>query len=139
MSMISEQPASEIAVDPPQAPGRRRRWRLAAAGTVAVAVAAAVIVGGTRPFGGPAAASHGIGGTATQPVTSQSLSSQTQVSGSLGYARSYNVVVSGSASHRPPARARERRALARARQRQARVRARASRRGPSPGFQVSAR
>jgi Putative peptidoglycan binding domain/HlyD family secretion protein len=94
--MTSEQSTGEVAADPPRAPGRRRRWRLAAAGGVVVIAAAAVTVGVTRPFGAPAAASHGIGDTATEPVTDQSLSEQTTANGSLGYAHSYNVVVAGS-------------------------------------------
>jgi Putative peptidoglycan binding domain/HlyD family secretion protein len=94
--MISEQSAGEVAADPPRAPARRRRWRLAAAGGVVVIAAAAVTVGVTRPFAAPAAASHGIGDTATEPVTDQSLSEQTTANGSLGYAHSYNVVVAGS-------------------------------------------
>jgi HlyD family secretion protein len=96
--MVGEQPAGEVAAGPPEASRRWPRWtrrRPGAAGAVAVIAAVAVTVGVTRPFGGPAAANHGIGGTATQPVTDQPLASQTQVSGFLGYARSYNVVVPG--------------------------------------------
>jgi HlyD family secretion protein/Putative peptidoglycan binding domain len=96
VSVISERPADEVAVDPPQEPGRRRRWRLAAAGAVVVVTAAAVTVGVTRPFGGSAAASHGTGETETEPVSVRSLSSTTQVDGTLGYARSYNVAIAGS-------------------------------------------
>jgi HlyD family secretion protein/Putative peptidoglycan binding domain len=61
---------------------------------IAAGVAAVVII---HPFrGSGSSASHGIGATATQTVTVRSLSSQTNVDATLGYAHDYSVVVPSS-------------------------------------------
>jgi hypothetical protein len=74
-------------------PKRRRRW-------IAATVAVAVVAGGgaavyvTKPFSKPPAApAASADPTGLQPVTRQSLSQQTSVSGTLGYAGTYTVVV----------------------------------------------
>jgi hypothetical protein len=112
VSMLSGQPAEETAergaeetaergaelAAPPER-RRRSRWRPWGIGAVAVIAAAAVTAVVTRSVSGsPAPANHGISATATAPVTDQSLSSQTQVNGTLGYAHSYNVAVPASGS-----------------------------------------
>jgi hypothetical protein len=82
----------------------RRRWMLAAAGVVIVAAAGAAAVAVTNPFGGSkASAAPGAGGTAVEPVTRRSLSSQTPVSATLGYAGSYSVVVPATDGASQPA------------------------------------
>ncbi|HUB74855.1 MAG TPA: hypothetical protein VL979_12580 [Solirubrobacteraceae bacterium] len=78
----------------------RNRRALAGAGLVAVAAVAALIA--TDPFAGPPAAAGGVVDNATATslatVTRRSLSSQTQVSGTLGYAGSSSIrVPSGTA------------------------------------------
>ena len=80
--------------------GRDRRRVLAWAGLALVAVVVVLIV--TDPFGGSAKSGGGVGdnGTATSlaTVTRRSLASQTQVSGTLGYAGSSSIrVPSGTA------------------------------------------
>ncbi len=80
--------------------GRARRRALAGVGLVLVATVVAVIA--TNPFGGSTEAGGGVGDNATATslatVTPQSLSSQTQVSGTLGYAGSSSIrVPSGTA------------------------------------------
>jgi Putative peptidoglycan binding domain len=84
----------------PALPGRRRRRR----GAIAVGLAAVLAAGGIaialeRPFSGTAQASAPIASgeypTALYTVTRQPLSSQTQVSATLGYAGSYNVTGQG--------------------------------------------
>jgi peptidoglycan hydrolase-like protein with peptidoglycan-binding domain len=80
--------------------GRARRRVLAGAGLVLVAAVVVLIV--TDPFGGSTKSRGGIGDNATATslytVGRQSLSSQTQVSGTLGYARSSSIrVPSGTA------------------------------------------
>jgi uncharacterized membrane protein YgcG len=101
VSTTSEQSAGELAIpSPPELPERSsgRKWKVATAAAVVVA-AGAVAVAVIDPFkSAPAATGHGIGPTELAPVTEQSLSSQTQVNATLGYARSYSVVVPGSGS-----------------------------------------
>ena len=101
MSTTSEQSAGELAIpSPPELPERSsgRKWKVATAAAVIV-TAGAVAVAVIDPFkSAPAATGHGIGPTELAPVTEQSLSSQTQVNATLGYARSYSVVVPGSGS-----------------------------------------
>jgi hypothetical protein len=101
MSTTSEQTAGELAIpSPPELPARSsgRKWKVATAAAVVVA-AGAVAVAVINPFkSAPAATGHGIGPTELAPVTEQSLSSQTQVNATLGYARSYSVVVPGGGS-----------------------------------------
>jgi len=82
----------------PAGPARRGRGRLFAAGVVIVIAAGAVALAVADPFRGPGApAAAGPQPTALSPVARRSLSSQTQVNATLGYAGSYNVVVlSGS-------------------------------------------
>jgi len=101
MSTTSEQSAGVLAIPSGGEPAGRppgRKWKLATAAAVVVA-AGAVAVAVTDPFrSSPAPAGHGIGPTALQPVVEQSLSSQTQVNATLGYARSYTVLVPASSS-----------------------------------------
>jgi len=85
-------------VGPPA--GRARRRLLA--GTGLALVAAVVVLIATDPFGGSTKPGGGVGDNATATslatVTRQSLSSQTQVSGTLGYAGSSSIrVPSGTA------------------------------------------
>ena len=80
--------------------GRARRRLLA--GTGLVLVAAVVVLIATDPFGGSTKSGGGVGDNATATslatVRSRSLSSQTQVSGTLGYAGSSSIrVPSGTA------------------------------------------
>jgi Putative peptidoglycan binding domain/HlyD family secretion protein len=76
----------------PRRPGRRLRARLAL-----LLVAIGVVVALTNPFaGGGSSGSSGFvngSGTSLATVTRQSLSSQTQVDGTLGYAGSSSIVV----------------------------------------------
>jgi peptidoglycan hydrolase-like protein with peptidoglycan-binding domain len=81
-------------------PGAARRRVLAGTGLVLVAAVLVLIV--TDPFGGSTKSGGGVGDNATATslatVTRQSLSSQTQVSGTLGYAGSSSIrVPSGTA------------------------------------------
>jgi hypothetical protein len=73
----------------------RDRRVLAAAGLVLVVAVVVLIV--TNPFAGSSSSGSGVGDNATATslatVSSQSLSSQTQVSGTLGYAGSSNIRV----------------------------------------------
>ena len=80
--------------------GRARRRALAGVGLVLVAAVVVLIV--TDPFGGSTKPGGGVGDNATATslatVTRRSLSSQTQVSGTLGYAGSSSIrVPSGTA------------------------------------------
>jgi peptidoglycan hydrolase-like protein with peptidoglycan-binding domain len=82
-------------------PAGRARQRVLA-GTGLVLVAAVVVLVVTDPFGGSTKSGGGVGDNATATslytVTRQSLSSQTQVSGTLGYAGSSSIrVPSGTA------------------------------------------
>jgi len=96
MSTATPEQEAEAALSPP-AGGRpwraRRRWAGAGAAVAAVGVVVAVVTGG---FGRPSHPSSGPGGnthpTSTATVTRRSLSSQTQVQATLGYAGSYTVV-----------------------------------------------
>jgi hypothetical protein len=82
---------------PARQPRRRRRW-LVAAGAVIVVAAGAVGVGVTSAIrGSNAAAAPGLEAMALATVTRRSLSSQTQVNATLGYAGSYSVVVPSAA------------------------------------------
>jgi hypothetical protein len=85
---------------PPSIHTNRNRRVLAAAGLVLVV--AVVVLIATDPFGGSTSSRAGVGDNATATtlatVRSQSLSSQTQVSGTLGYAGSSSIrVPSGTA------------------------------------------
>jgi HlyD family secretion protein len=95
MNTAIEQAAGEVAGMPAEQPGRpRRRWRLAAAAAVVAVAAAAAVIGVTRPFQGSGApAASGEAATSLATVTRQSLSSQTQVNATLGYAGDYSVVL----------------------------------------------
>lgn len=96
--------ADEAAIVPLGQQGRpRRRGRKLAAVAAVIAIAGgAAALGVIRPFHGPqAAASASADPTSLAPVTRQSLSAQTTVNGTLGYAGSYTVVVP-SAGSQPP-------------------------------------
>jgi len=94
--MTAGTPTDEVAAPLPAHAGRpkRRRRKLVAAGMVIVVAAGAVALGFTNPFRGsrPSAAA-GPDATALAPVTRRSLSSETSVNATLGYAGSYDVVV----------------------------------------------
>jgi uncharacterized membrane protein YgcG len=78
----------------PDVPARRRGRKVALIAAVVIIAGGGIAVAVSRPFQGPAAApSPGPDATALAPVTRQSLSSQTTVSGTLGYAGSYAVVI----------------------------------------------
>jgi len=90
--------AAGAALSPPAGGGRRpgrRRWVTAGVVTAAVAAAAAAVAI-TDPFATPGSPGAGTGGTgyrtSAATVTRQSLTSQTQVQATLGYARAYSVV-----------------------------------------------
>jgi hypothetical protein len=73
---------------------RPRRWLFAATAVVLLAIAAATIAV-TDPFGGGRSSNNAIDNgapTSLATVVQRSLSSQTQVSGTLGYTGSYSVV-----------------------------------------------
>ncbi len=91
-------PGERPGIGPPR--GRDRRSALAGAGLVLVAVVVVLIV--TDPFGGSSKSGGGVGdnaaATSLATVTRRSLSSQTQVSGTLGFAGSSSIrVPSGTA------------------------------------------
>jgi Putative peptidoglycan binding domain len=72
-------------------PGRRRWWALAAGGLGAVLVAAGTVVVAARPSGGHAARTASGTATSLAAVTRQTLTAQSSVDGTLGYAGSYTV------------------------------------------------
>ncbi len=85
-------------------PRRRHRWVIGAAALVLLAAAVLVIVGGVFD-GAPASSGTSADGSATSlaTVTRESLSQQTQVNGTLGFAGSYTVLgqVSGTVTGLP--------------------------------------
>lgn len=106
MTTTRSQPTAEVAVspEPPDAPDlsdaparrpRRRRW-LAASMAVLVVAGAGAFLAIARPFGlssGPPSGSVDNGAaTSLRTVVERPLSSQTNVSATLGYAGSYSVV-----------------------------------------------
>ena len=99
MSASAEHLAGEATAPPEREDRPRRRGRklaLAAAIAVFASGAAVTVVG---PFhGSPAAPASSADATSLAPVTRQSLSSQTTVNGTLGYAGGYTVVVPTAAS-----------------------------------------
>lgn len=97
--MTSTTPRRSVDQAPPAVPGgscahHRRRW--VALGAVLVVAAAVIVVATVQPFSSrsPATASvtQNADPTSTATVARQDLSSQTQVSATLGYAGSYSVV-----------------------------------------------
>jgi hypothetical protein len=89
--------------------GRRKaRWVIA---VVAVLVAAGIAVAFTRPFTSGGARSSGVAentdATGTYTVARQDLSSQTQVSATLGYAGSYSIALPSGASAQDVAQAQQ--------------------------------
>jgi hypothetical protein len=102
--VISQTAGHAASVTPPHPDGRRKRRkrRAVAAGLVFVVAGAGAALWVTDPFGSPKTTQTlGADPTAIATVTERSLSSQTQVNATLGYAGSYNVVVpsaAGSAS-----------------------------------------
>lgn len=88
----------------PPVSGSRRRHRVLATGGVLLVVAGAVTAAVVNPFR-PAEAEDGAAAaqstdpTATATVVRRSLSSQTQISGTLGYAGSYAVTVLSAAGN----------------------------------------
>jgi hypothetical protein len=92
------QMATKEATRPAETEGRRaggRRRRRVIVGLVVVALAAGTLVAIARPFAGGGTAGNGIDNgapTSLATVTRRSLSSRTNVSGTLGYAGSYDVV-----------------------------------------------
>jgi hypothetical protein len=80
---------------PPEEPHRTRRRRLLVLGLVVVLAAAAFVVA-AKPFAGSSGPAGGVADnadpTSTTTVQVQDISSQTQVSATLEYAGSYNVV-----------------------------------------------
>ena len=87
-------------------PGGRRRWvTVTVAGVVVLLVAAgaAWLTGGLRTRGLSGSGNGaGLYGTSTAPVRRETLSAQTAVSATLGYAGSYTVTVPGSSSPGSP-------------------------------------
>ena len=77
-----------LAASPPPEPGQRRRRVLAA--VVALVVVAGVVLAVTDPFSGARGPSGGVSdngyATSTETVARESISQQTQVSATLGYA-----------------------------------------------------
>jgi peptidoglycan hydrolase-like protein with peptidoglycan-binding domain len=71
---------------------RRRRW-LAACGVTALVIAGAIAAGADGVFSNsPASPTQGVTPPALATITQGSLSSETNVSGTLGYAGHYNVI-----------------------------------------------
>jgi hypothetical protein len=99
MTTTAGTPADEVAarLPAPAGPPKRRRRKLVAAGAVIVVAAGTVALVVTSPFrGSKPSAALGPEPTALATVTRQSLSSQTQVNATLGYAGSYSVVLSAA-------------------------------------------
>jgi len=93
--------AGEASATPPGQADRPWRGgrKLTAATAVVVIAGGGAALGVIRPFHGPpAAASSSSDPTSLAPVTRQTLSSQTTVNGTLGYAGSYTVVVPSAGS-----------------------------------------
>jgi peptidoglycan hydrolase-like protein with peptidoglycan-binding domain len=101
-SATNERPDAALAQTSARPAGRgerRRRWPvLALLGLVAIAVAVLVVelVGGSGGSGGGLA--DNASATSLASVTRQALSSQTQVSGTLGYTGASSILVPGGAS-----------------------------------------
>jgi hypothetical protein len=98
MTTTAGTPADEVAapLPAPAGPPKRRRRKLVAAGAVIVVAAGTVALVVTSPFrGSKPSAALGPDPTALATVTRRSLSSQTQVNATLGYAGSYSVVLGG--------------------------------------------
>lgn len=84
---------------PPEGWHKHRKRRAAAVGVVIVVAGVAASLAITDPFGSTRAApTAGADPTALVTVTERSLSSQTQVNATLGYAGNYNVVVPSGGS-----------------------------------------
>ena len=104
MNARTAQAASERAgLGGPGGPRGRRRWvTVTVAGVVVVLLVAtgAVWLTGALRTHGPSGSGYGAGlyGTSTAPVRRETLSAQTAVSATLGYAGSYTVTVPGSSS-----------------------------------------
>jgi len=104
MNARTAQAASERAgLGGPGGPRGRRRWvTVTVAGVVMVLLVAtgAVWLTGALRTHGPSGSGYGAGlyGTSTAPVRRETLSAQTAVSATLGYAGSYTVTVPGSSS-----------------------------------------
>lgn len=97
MSAPVQPAAGEAAATPPVSghPRRRIRRRALAAAVVVIA-GGGIAVAASQPFHRAAAPAPGPDATSLAPVTRQSLSAQATVSGTLGYAGSYTVVVPGA-------------------------------------------
>ena len=105
MTTTAGTPADEVAapLPAPAGPPKRRRRKLVAAGAVIVVAAGTVALVVTSPFrGSKPSAALGPEPTALATVTRQSLSSQTQVNATLGYAGSYSVVLSAAGGGSQP-------------------------------------
>lgn len=105
MTTTAGTPADEVAaplpapagpLPAPAGPPKRRRRKLVAAGAVIAVAAGTVALVVTSPFrGSKPSAVLGPEPTALATVTRRSLSAQTQVNATLGYAGSYSVVLGG--------------------------------------------
>ena len=96
MSAATRPASAEVANPTREGDAQRPRWprrRIVAVGVVTVLATAGVVVAITDPFGtGGQANAGGVGSTSLATVTQRSLSSQTNVDATLGYAGSYTVV-----------------------------------------------
>jgi hypothetical protein len=103
MTAPTEQAPGTAAASPaPPGRSRRRRGKLAVAGMAVVIVAGAVtlwVTGLFRPS--KPAPTQSAEATALATVTRRSLSSQTEVNGTLGYSGSYTVVIPDSGGSQP--------------------------------------
>ncbi len=100
--------AADVAEEPGGRPPRRHRLKvLIAIAVVVVLAAAGAVVAVTRPFGGGSHPASGVRDngypTSLATVTLQTLSAQTNVNGTLGYAGNYSVVnqASGAFTYLP--------------------------------------